>query len=154
MALAIFYTHQTSGIYAGVCACDRMHQMEKTDLLSLPSKQKSIKLLSTVRSLLCGNLVYKAEKSKVETEVAFLCLLSTFIASIYGLLFCTTQKVVTPVKNLHLSLHVCICLKNKRKIDIIVLAKGFIEDLGDVIMNLALIRFLCIVGIQYILDNQ
>ena len=26
----IFYMHQTSGVCAGVCACDRMHQMEKT----------------------------------------------------------------------------------------------------------------------------
>ena len=90
------------------------------------------------------------EKSKVETEVAFLRLLSPFIASITGLLFCTTQKVLTPVKNLHLSLYVCIYLKNKRKIDVIVLAKGFIEDLEDAMINLALIRSLCILGIQYI----
>ena len=27
---AIFYTHQTSGMCAGVCMCDRLHQMEKT----------------------------------------------------------------------------------------------------------------------------
>ena len=27
---AIFYTHQTSGMCAGVCACNCMHQMEKT----------------------------------------------------------------------------------------------------------------------------
>ena len=26
----IFYTHQTSGACAGVCACDHTHQMEKT----------------------------------------------------------------------------------------------------------------------------
>ena len=90
----------------------------------------SIKLLSTIRSLYCGNAVYRIEKPKVETEVAFLHLLSPFIASVTGLLFCTTQKVLTPVKNLHLSLFVCICLKNKPKIDVIVLAKGFIEDLG------------------------
>ena len=32
MARAIFYTHQTSGTCAGVCACDRTHQMEKTAL--------------------------------------------------------------------------------------------------------------------------
>ena len=88
-----------------------------------------MKLLSTIRSLLCGNLVYNVEKSKVETEVAFLRLLSSFIASITGLLFCTTQKVLTPVKNLHLSLYVCICLKKKRKINVIILAKGFIKDL-------------------------
>ena len=29
MACVIFYTHQTSGACAGVCACERMHQMEK-----------------------------------------------------------------------------------------------------------------------------
>ena len=28
-ALAIFYTYQTSGTCAGVCACDRTHHMEK-----------------------------------------------------------------------------------------------------------------------------
>ena len=35
----------------------------------------------------------------------------------------------------------------------LVLAKGFIEDLGEAVMNLALIGFLCILGIQYILGN-
>ena len=30
MAFAIFYMHQTSGMYAGICVCNRMHQMEKT----------------------------------------------------------------------------------------------------------------------------
>ena len=110
-------------------------------LHSPPSKQKSIKLLSTIRSLLCGNLLYKLDKSKVETDVAFLRLLSPFIATITGLLFCTTQKVLPPVKNLHSSLYVSICLNNKRKTDVIVLAKRFIEDLRDAIMNLALIGF-------------
>ena len=33
MACAIFYTHQTSGTCAGVCACDRTHQMKKTEFL-------------------------------------------------------------------------------------------------------------------------
>ena len=66
---------------------------------------------------------------KVETEVIFLCLLSPFIASITFLCFCTTQGVITPLGNLHLSLYVCICLKIKRITDVIVLAKGFIEDL-------------------------
>ena len=32
MARAIFYTHQTIGACAGVCACDRTHQMEKTEM--------------------------------------------------------------------------------------------------------------------------
>ena len=42
----------------------------------------------------------------------------------------------------------------KRKIDVIVLAKDFVEDLEDTIMNLALIGFLCILGIQYISGNR
>ena len=29
---AIFYTYQTSGACAGVCACNLTHQMEKTDI--------------------------------------------------------------------------------------------------------------------------
>ena len=49
---------------------------------------------------------------------------------------------------------ICLGLKNKRKTDITVLAKGFIEDLGDAIMNLALIGFLCILGMQYIIGNR
>ena len=28
---AIFYMHQISGTCTGVCGCDRMHQMEKTE---------------------------------------------------------------------------------------------------------------------------
>ena len=32
MAHAIFYTHQTGGVCAGVCACNPTHQMEKTDM--------------------------------------------------------------------------------------------------------------------------
>ena len=31
MERTIFYTHQTSGACAGVCACNRTHQMERTD---------------------------------------------------------------------------------------------------------------------------
>ena len=61
-------------------------------LLSLPSKHKSIKLLSAIRSLLCSNLLCKLEKLQFETEVAFLHLLSSFIGAIIGLLFCATQK--------------------------------------------------------------
>ena len=34
-----------------------------------------------------------------------------------------------------------------------ILAKGFIEDIGDTIMTLALTGFLYIIGIQYILAN-
>ena len=50
---------------------------------------------------------------------------------------------------------ICLYLSKKQtKIDVIVLAKGFIEDLGDAIMNLALVGFLCILGIQYILGNR
>ena len=29
MAVAIFYTHQTSGTCAGMCMCDHTHQMDK-----------------------------------------------------------------------------------------------------------------------------
>ena len=32
MARDIFYTHQISGACAGVCACNRTYQMEKTDV--------------------------------------------------------------------------------------------------------------------------
>ena len=34
---AIFYLHQTSGTCAGMCACYRMHQMEKTVLPAISS---------------------------------------------------------------------------------------------------------------------
>ena len=44
--------------------------------------------------------------------------------------------------------------KNQTKTDVIILAKGFIEDLEDAIMNIDLIGFLCILGIQYILGNR
>ena len=48
------------------------------------------------------NLVLlKVEKAKAEIGVAFLRSLSLFITSDPGLLFCTTQKVLS-VKNLHL----------------------------------------------------
>ena len=50
--------------------------------------------------------------------------------------------------------------KNKWKIDVVVLAKGFIEDfadtitnLGDAFGNIAIMGFLCILGIDYILGN-
>ena len=38
----------------------------------------------------------------VETEVVYLCLLSPFIASVTGLLLCTTQEMLTPVKSLQI----------------------------------------------------
>ena len=66
--------------------------------------------------------MYKVEKSKVGIEFDFLRLFSLLIASITGLLFCNTQKVLTPVKNLHLLLYACIFLESKRKIDVIVRA--------------------------------
>ena len=93
---------------------------------------QSIKLLSTIRRLPCGNLVYKVEKSKFEIEVAFLRLFNLLIASITGLLLCSIQKVLTPVKNA--------CLKTKRKIYVVVLED--LGDLGDAIMKLPLIEFL------------
>ena len=64
------------------------------------------------------NLVLlNVEKAKAEIGFAFLRSLSLSLlnASFPGSLFCTTQKVLTSVKNLHLPLYVCICLKNKGK---------------------------------------
>ena len=58
----------------------------------------------------------QSRKIKGEAEVAFLRLLSPFIASITDLLFSTTQKMLTPVKNLHLSLYFSICLKKHEKL--------------------------------------
>ena len=120
-----------------------------THLFSPPSKQKSIKLFSTIRSLLYSKLVYMLEKLKFEIEFYFLRLLHVLIALITGLSFCTNQTFLAPVKDLDLSLYVCICLKNQRKL-IIVLAKGLIENLGDALMNLALMSFLCIKHPVYI----
>ena len=40
------------------------------------------------------------------------------------------------------SLNVCFFPKNKQKIDVIVLAKDFIEDLEETVMNLVLLEFL------------
>lgn len=64
------------------------------------------------------------------------------------MLFCTTQKVLIPVKSVNLSLYDCISLKGEPNIDVIFLAIGFIKMSGDDIMNLALIGFLCILGIH------
>lgn len=61
-----------------------------------------------------------------------------FIASVTGLLYNTTQTLLTPVKTLHLLLYTWIFLRNKRKFDGIVLAKGFIKNSGEVVLNLAL----------------
>ena len=55
---------------------------------------------------------------------------------------------------MHLPLYLRICLGNEGKIDAAAVAKGPIEDSGDATMNLALIAFLCILSIQYILDNR
>ena len=35
MVRAIICTHQTIGACAGVCACDRIHQTEKSDRIAL-----------------------------------------------------------------------------------------------------------------------
>ena len=48
---AIFYTHQTSGACAGVCACDRMHQIEKTAVIA-NMKQKTWRIY--FRSEVCA----------------------------------------------------------------------------------------------------
>ena len=34
MVHAIFYMHQTSGASAGMCVCDRTHQLKKTAIVS------------------------------------------------------------------------------------------------------------------------
>ena len=63
---------------------------------SPPLKQKSINSLRTFNNLAWSIVVYKVEKSKYETEVAFplpLCLLT---ASIRGWLFKAAQKQLTP----------------------------------------------------------
>ena len=96
-------------------------------LFLLPSKQISMKRLSTTRSLLSGNLVYKLKKSKLKTQVASLRLLSSLIASV-TMLFCTTQNLLSPVENVYLWLFVSIYLKKKTKVDAIVLTRSFIED--------------------------
>ena len=49
--------------------------------------------------------------------------------------------MLTPVKNLHLSWYGCDSSGSEQKADVIVLVKGFIEELGDTIMNLALMSF-------------
>ena len=41
-------------------------------------------------------------------------------------------------KNVHSPLYTCICLKNKEKINVIILSQ---EDLGDTIINLAQMGF-------------
>ena len=84
------------------------------NIFTFSSIKTEIKLLSTITSSLRGNLVYKAEKSKLEIEVSFLRLLRPFIASINVLL--STQKLLILVKSLHLSLYVCICLKTNEKL--------------------------------------
>ena len=49
--------------------------------------------------------------------------------------------MLASVKNLHLALWLCIYLKSKQKIDVIILSLGFREDLGDTIMNPTLMGF-------------
>lgn len=77
----------------------------------------------------------------MKMEDTFLCLFNLLIASINGLLFCAAKKVILPVKKP--CIYAFICLKSNQTIDVKVLAEGFI-DLGEVIMNLALISFLLI----------
>ena len=45
MACAIFYTHQTSGMCPGMCACDCMHQMEKSEATEIYLKHSFIYLI-------------------------------------------------------------------------------------------------------------
>ena len=71
-----------------------------TYLFSPPSKQKSIKLCSTIRSLLYSKLVYKLEKLKFEIEFYFLRLLHVLIALVTSFSFCTNQTFLALVKDL------------------------------------------------------
>ena len=43
MARAIIYMHETSGACAGMCACDRMHKMEKTGKDAMNTERGQIK---------------------------------------------------------------------------------------------------------------
>lgn len=76
----------------------------------------------------------------MKQEFAFLPLLSSFIGSITGLLYCSTQNRFTR-KKLYL---IFICLnfsKKKCEIDVIALAKSLQKMLEVTIMNLALMGF-------------
>ena len=106
---------------------------------------KSIKLFSAIRSLLCGNLVYKAEKSRVEIEVAYPSLLSFFHCIDYWFIVLYYPKSINAYENL--SSYDCVCLKNKEGLG------DAITNLGDTIRNIASMGFLCILDIQYILGN-
>ena len=48
MAHAVFYTHQTSGTYAGVCACSRTDQMEKTESKSHSGRFRHVHTYSNI----------------------------------------------------------------------------------------------------------
>ena len=48
MAHAVFYTHQTSGTYSGVCACNRTHQMEKTESKSHSGRFRHVHTYSNI----------------------------------------------------------------------------------------------------------
>ena len=113
----------------------------------------SLKLLGTIRILLCGNLVYKVEKSKFETSC-----FPTFIEPIhcinYWFVILYNPKSVNTCKKPTLLITYLYLSRKQQKIDIIVLAEGFKEDLADALMNLILIGFLCILGIQYIWSGR
>ena len=48
MAHAVFYTHQTSGTYAGVCACSSTDQMEKTESKSHSGRFRHVHTYSNI----------------------------------------------------------------------------------------------------------
>ena len=70
MACAIFYTYQTSGACAGVCACNRMHQMEKNIFGKNGTSTQSNKV-SCVRDFLVFFSVFVGEKVTVNENVSF-----------------------------------------------------------------------------------
>lgn len=43
--------------------------------------------------------------------------------------------MLKPIKNLHIRWYVCIFVKNKQKVHVIILDKKFVENIKDVIMN-------------------
>ena len=75
------------------------------------------------------------------------CISYWFIISYYPNIFNACKRSTFIIIYLYLS-------KKQTKINIIALANGLIEYLGDTIMNLALMTFACILGFRNILDNQ
>ena len=87
-------------------------------------------------SLLWFMLVWRVEKSKVETEYAFFLKLYLLNAPISSCLFKTLRKVSIPNKKYIYHFN---SLKNKLKIDVKTLGKCLTESFGAAITNRGLI---------------